>query len=134
MNFNYVENLLVQRAMFLNNPNNERLAAEAAKGMWPSRSPGQDLVLYSILKNHSDGLSREDIVAELTYKDKCLFSKNTITKALKSLEENNFIVVESINKFKFYKIKEAKSKVELRYLISYSATYECVKGNISTLQ
>lgn len=91
-----------------------------------------DLVLYSILKNHSDGLSREDIVTELTYKDKCLFSKNTITKALKSLEENNFIVVESINKFKFYKIKEAKSKVELKYLISYSATYECVKGNIST--
>lgn len=93
---------------------------------------GNDLVLYSILKNHNDGLNREDIISELTYKGECLFSKNTITKALQNLEENNFITVEAIGKFKFYKIKETRNKIELKYLISYSATYECIKGNIST--
>lgn len=93
---------------------------------------GNDLVLYSILKNHGDGLAREDIISELTYKGECLFSKNTITKALKSLEESNFITVETVGKFKFYKIKESRTKIELKYLVSYSATYECIKGNITT--
>ena len=31
-----------------------------------------------------------------------------------------------------YKIKSIRSKAELTYNISFSATYECVKGNIST--
>lgn len=52
MNFNYVENLLVQRAMFLNNPNNERLAAKAAKGMWPSRCPGRPDGVHPALAPH----------------------------------------------------------------------------------
>lgn len=93
---------------------------------------GNDLVIFSVLKNHSDGLLREDIIAELTYREECLFSKNTLTKSLKNLEQNNFITVETVGKFKLYKIKETKSKVELKYLISYGATYECIKSNIST--
>lgn len=94
---------------------------------------GNDLVIYTLLKNHVDGLTREEIIKELTYKNKCLLSKNTLTKALKNLEENEFIGVTNIGKYKsLYKLKEIRSKVELKYLVSFSVTYECIKGNITT--
>lgn len=94
---------------------------------------GNDLVIYTILKNHSDGLTREEIIKEITYKDKCLLSKNTLSKALKSLEDNGFIEVTNIGRHKLlYKLKEIRSNVELKYLVSFSVTYECIKGNIST--
>ena len=93
---------------------------------------GSELVVYGILKNHIEGLSREELIGELTYKKKCLFSKNTLTKILNNLEDNKFIECETINKLKFYKIKETRSKVELKYRISYAATYECIKGHITS--
>lgn len=126
-NFEYSDNEVLLNVSETDMKHLKKSSRKGAKVM-----DGNDLVLYSILKNHNDGLTREDIISELTYKGECLFSKNTITKALKSLEENNFITVESIGKFKFYKIKDSRSKIELKYLISYGATYECIKGNIST--
>ena len=92
---------------------------------------GNELVVYSVLKNHIQGLNREDIIKELSYKKKCLFSKNTLTRILSNLEDNGFIEVQTINRRKFYKVKEIRSKIELRYKISYSATYECIKGHIT---
>lgn len=99
---------------------------------------GNDLLLYGILKNHNDGLLREEIIKELTYKNKrkkietVALSEKTLTETLKSLEDNNFITVEKVGKKKLYKLNDIRSKVELTYNISYSATYEAVKGNIST--
>lgn len=89
-----------------------------------------DLLVYCILKNHSDGLYREELIKEMTYKNKCLFSDKTLTKALTNLEENGFIEVSG--KPKLYKIKDIRTKSELVYDIGYGAAYECVKGNIST--
>ena len=93
---------------------------------------GSELVVYGILKNHIEGLSREELIGELTYKKKCLFSKNTLTKILNNLEDNKFIKCETVNKFKLYKVVETKSKIELKYRVSYAATYECIKGHITT--
>lgn len=90
-----------------------------------------ELVVYGILKNHREGLSREEIIKELTYKKKCLFAKNALTKILNNLEDNKFIQSETVNRFKFYKITETRSKIELKYQISYAATYECIKGHIT---
>ncbi len=91
-----------------------------------------DLLVYGILKNHSDGLFRDEIIKEMTYRGECRLSKNVLSKALNNLETNEFITVDIIDKKKFYKIKDIRSKVELKYNISYAATYEAVKGNIST--
>lgn len=91
-----------------------------------------DLLIYSILKNHMDGLYREELEKELTYKKKCRLSKNILSKALLNLEENSFIAVDIIDRKKFYKVKTTRNKVELTYTISYGATYEAVKGHIST--
>lgn len=90
-----------------------------------------ELVVYGILKNHREGLNREEIIKELTYKKKCLFAKNALTKILNNLEDNKFIQSETVNRFKFYKITETRSKIELKYQISYAATYECIKGHIT---
>lgn len=97
-----------------------------------------DLLVYCILKNHNDGLTKVELVKELTYTKKKVtqnvaLSNKTLINALKSLEYNQFIEVEKVEHGKkLYKIKEINSKIELTYNISYSATYECVKGNIST--
>lgn len=93
---------------------------------------GNGLVIYGILKLHNQGLYRDEIIKELTYKKKCRFSEPTITKALKNLEDNGFIEVETVCKKKLYRLVNTRNKVELTYNISFGATFECVKGNITT--
>lgn len=98
---------------------------------------GNQLLIYSILMCHADGLYRDEIVKELTYKDRKLkkttvaLSKPTLTKTLKELQDNQFIEVETVGKKKLYKIKEIRSKIDLMYNISYAAAYECIKNNIT---
>ena len=100
-----------------------------------------DLLVYCVLKNHHDGLTREELLKELTYTKKKVvkniaLSERTLKDTLKSLEENGFIEVIKGNARQgianIYKIKIERSKVDLTYNISYGATYECIKGNIST--
>jgi len=91
-----------------------------------------DLLIYCILKNHNDGLHKDEIIKELTYKDKCRLSDKTLRGTLKSLENNGFIESDTSNRKKIYKLKDIRSKIELTYNISFAATYECIKGAIST--
>jgi len=99
-----------------------------------------DLLVYGILKCHEDGLTREEILNELTYTKKkkiknIALSDRTLKDTLKSLEDNDFVICILGNARagvkNSYKLKECTNKVELVYNISYAATYECVKGNIS---
>ena len=99
---------------------------------------GNMLLVYSVLKNHFDGLYKEELEKELTYKSKrkkierVALSNPTLIKTLKELEENKFITIETINRKKLYKCIPERVKEECTFVISYSATYECIKGNIST--
>ena len=98
---------------------------------------GNQLLVYSILKCHSDGLYKDEIIKEITYKDKKLkkvtvaISEKTLRKTLKELEENKFITVETVGKKKLYRVKETRNKVDLTYNISFGATFECIKNNIT---
>ncbi|WP_075809782.1 hypothetical protein [Clostridium perfringens] len=135
-NFDYSENdklitLTETTQKYLKNSNRK-----GAKVMKPN-----DLLVYCILKNHNDGLTREEIQQELTYTKKkqvknIALSDRTLKDTLKSLLENGFITVEKGVKQRGekdkYFLKESRSKIELTYNISFAATYECVKGNIST--
>lgn len=100
------------------------------KGVKSMRS--NDILIYGILKNHKEGLYKSEIEKELTYKDKPCLSKNVLTKALDNLRDNGFITIDTVDRKKFYKLKDIRSKAELTYNISYAATYEAVKGHIST--
>lgn len=107
-----------------------------AKTMKPN-----DLLVYCILKNHGDGLNREEIQKELTYTKRKVvknvaLSERTLKDTLKSLVDNGFITVKKgvkkLGEKDLYFLKESRTKADLKYDISFSATYECVKGNIST--
>lgn len=124
-NFNYSPGEVL---LNMSETHTSKLKASNRKGGKVMES--NDLLIYCILKNHADGLYRDEIVKELTYKDKCRLSKNTLTKALQSLEDNGFIEVSG--KPKLYKLKDIRTKIELTYNISFGATYECIKGAIST--
>lgn len=99
---------------------------------------GNDLLVYSVLKLHEDGLYKEEILKELTYTKKKVvknvaMSDKTLRETLKSLEDNGFIIADIQAKGKkLYKLVGNRGKIELTYIVSYSAMYECVKGNIST--
>ena len=90
-----------------------------------------DLLVYGILKNHSSGLFRDEIIQDMTYRGECRLSHATLSKALNNLEKNEFVTVEVIDRKKFYKVRDIRTQAELTYNISFAATYEAVKGNIS---
>jgi hypothetical protein len=50
---------------------------------------------------------------------------------LKKLKDNNFISV-TADKTPIYKANEPRTQIEMTYKISYGATYETIKGRIST--
>lgn len=99
---------------------------------------GNQILIYSVLKCHADGLYKDEIIKEMTYKDKKLkkttvtLSDKTLRNTLKELEENKLITVEMVGQKKLYKVKETRNKIELTYNISFAAAYECIKNNITT--
>lgn len=98
-----------------------------------------DLLVYSILKLHNDGLTKEEITKELTYKSKrkkivsVVLGDKTLRDALKNLQENGYIEVSTLAKNKkLYKIINSTSSADMQLIISFSATMECIKQSIST--
>lgn len=135
-NFEYEEN---EQLITLNETNTSKLKHSTRKGAKVMN--GNELLIYCLLFNHNDGLTREEITQELTYVKKkkvqnIVMSERTLKTTLKSLEENDFIeVIKGNTRAKIpnlYKLKSDRSKIELRYNVSISATYECIKGRIST--
>ena len=98
---------------------------------------GNELLIYTILLNNADGLSRTELLEELTYTKKKVvknvaMSKNTLTKTLNELEENGFIqIIVGLRNSKLYIPIITKSKENLTYQISYGAIRDVVRGNIS---
>lgn len=127
------------KLMTMNETHASKLKCSKRKGAKIMKA--NDLLVYGILKCHNDGLTREEISKELTYTKKKVIknvalSDKTLRDTLKSLEENGFIEVIKGNQRagiqNIYKLKDSASKIELTYIVSYGATFECVKGNIST--
>lgn len=123
----------------MNETHASKLKCSKRKGAKIMKS--NDLLVYSILKCHDDGLTKDEIMQELTYTKKkqvknVAMSDKTLREALKSLEDNGFIEIVKGNPRagipNIYKLKECTNKIELTYNVSYAAAYECIKGNIST--
>ena len=98
---------------------------------------GNMIVIYTVLMNHKKGLYRNELVEELSYRDrdsdklKCCFSDNTITKTLNELHVNGFIDITTEGRRKFIKLKSNRVSEDLKIRISYASTYECIKGDIT---
>jgi DNA-binding transcriptional regulator GbsR (MarR family) len=93
---------------------------------------GNELLIYSTLKLHDDGLYTDEIVKEITYQNKARLSEPTLIKALKGLLEDEFITCKRDKKGNFYQINDINSKIELTYTIGFSATLCCIKKEITT--
>lgn len=93
---------------------------------------GNELLIYSTLKLHEDGLYTNEIVKEITYKGKARLSEPTLIKTLKELLDDEFIICKRDKQGNFYKINDVKSKIELTYTVGYSATLSCIKKDITT--
>lgn len=98
---------------------------------------GNELLVLGILKNHADGLTRLELTKELTYTDRkantttVALCEKTLKETLKKLKADSFIG-STTDKAPIYKVNEPRTPIELTYKISYGATYEAVKGRIST--
>ena len=98
---------------------------------------GNMIVIYTVLMNHRKGLYRNELVEELSYRErdddklKCCFSDNTITKTLNELHVNGFIDITTEGRRKFIKLKSNRVSEDLKIRISYASTYECIKGDIT---
>lgn len=120
----------------MNETHASKLKASKRKGVKVMK--GNDLLVYSVLKLNDDGLTKEEILKELTYTKKKVIknvamSDKTLRETLKNLEDNGFIISDIQAKGKkLYKLVTNRAKIELTYIVSYSAMFECVKGNIST--
>lgn len=90
-------------------------------------------ILYNYRNNFVNGMSRNDIIKELTYKKKCRLSKPTLTTALSGLVEKGYIECKELKSGYIYKlttklIKERDDNIN----ISYMASCMCICNNIST--
>lgn len=98
---------------------------------------GNELLVMTILYNYRDvysnGMTRAQLIKELTYRKKCRISKPTLTTVIDGLEEKGIIEVKRLSTGHIYKINskfynDKKDNIK----ISYMATTMCITGAITT--
>lgn len=88
---------------------------------------GNMLLVYSVLKYNGNSLFREEILKEINN----VFSERKLGTVLKELVEFGYIEEKFVNRKKYYKIIEEKTK-DSKVPLSYEITQECIKGSITT--
>lgn len=132
---NCIENEIEGEIITISEKEAKRLKMNNKKGA--NLMGGNELLVLGILKNNTDGLTVDQLVKEILYIDKTtgeriqVLSEKTLRVALNNLIEIG-LITKSNHKKIIYKVKNTKTKVELTYKISYAATYEVVKGHITT--
>lgn len=92
--------------------------------------------ILGVLKCHSDGLTKAQIIEEMTYTDSktkkttIVMSEKTLKDAIRKLKNDGFIEATN-DRTPVYTAHEPRTNIELTYKISFSATYEAIKGHIS---
>ena len=101
---------------------------------------GNMLVVYGVLANHTNGLYRDELIQELTYKGdnrgtvdnpKCCFSDKTLKQTIDQWEDKGFVEISKVGRRSFYKLKSNRVRDDLKVKISFAAVYECIKGRIT---
>lgn len=98
---------------------------------------GNELVIYGILKLFNKPLSKDDLLEEITYRNKKkevinrAMSDKTLRENLKSMEEKNIINSETVNRKKYYKLGRERTQQELNLEVRASVVYDVVKGYLT---
>lgn len=95
---------------------------------------GNMLVVYGLLKLHSKGLTKDEMIEEMTFKNKrkkvinTAMGERTLRTTLKAMEEQNFVKVSLIGRKKLYQLSDEKSEDQLRFLVRASVVFDVIKG------
>ena len=98
---------------------------------------GNEIVIYGILKLFNKPLSKEDLLEEITYRNKKkevinrAMSDKTLRENLKTMEEKNIIISETVNRKKYYKLGRERTQQELNLEVRASVVYDVVKGYLT---
>jgi DNA-binding MarR family transcriptional regulator len=96
---------------------------------------GNHLLVIGVLKNNPEGLSTDEIIKQLTYKDKCCLSNKTLNKILNDIADNGYVIRIKGNKRNkekdFYKMNDIKCEEFEKFNLSYFAVLGVIKENIS---
>lgn len=95
---------------------------------------GNMLVIYGLLKLHTKGLTKEEIIDEMTFRDKkkeiinVAMSDKTLRTNLKEMEEKKFIKVGVIGQKKLYQLSNEKAEEQLKFIVRASVVFDVIKG------
>lgn len=95
---------------------------------------GNMLVVYGLLKLHSKGLTKDEMIEEMTFKNKrkkiinTAMSERTLRTTLKEMEEKKFIKVGLIGRKKLYQLSDEKAEEQLKFVVRASIVFDVVKG------
>lgn len=99
---------------------------------------GYELIVYGILKANNEPLYKNEIVEEMTFKNKkkevinVSMSERTLKSTLKSLEEKNIIISKKDGKRKLYSPNtELDRKTYDKVNIPYGLVYDVAKQNLT---
>lgn len=105
-----------------------RLMEKGERAMKPN-----DLLIYGVLKLHQDGLTVDEVMERITYRNKPAISETPVRAALKSLVEAGLAEVDHLGSEhkRVYRIRSVSSLPEMTFDISYAATANAIRGLIT---
>lgn len=127
--FEYQENELLVHT-------NEKVLSKCKK-KGARQMNGNEIVIYGILKLFNKPLSKEEFLEEITYRNKKkevinrAMSDKTLRENLKTMEEKNIIISETVNRKKYYKLGRERTQEELNLEVRASVVYDVVKGYLT---
>lgn len=98
---------------------------------------GNEIVIYGILKLFNKPLSKDELLEEITYRNKKkevinrAMSDKTLRENLKTMEEKNIIISETVNRKKYYELGRERAQDELKLEVRASVVYDVVKGYLT---
>lgn len=98
---------------------------------------GNMLIIYGILKIHNEPLFKDELMNEMTFRNKkkeiinVVMSERTLIRTLKEMEEKKFITSETVGKKKMYSLARERTQEELNINLPFSLVYDVVRDNLT---
>lgn len=98
---------------------------------------GNEIVIYGILKLFNKPLSKDELLEEITFRNKKkevinrAMSDKTLRENLKEMENKKIIISETVNRKKYYKLGRERTQEELNLEVRASVCYDVVKGYLT---
>lgn len=112
---------------------NEKIFSKCKK-KGAKKMNGYMLIVYGLLKLHTKGLTKDEMIEEMTFRNKkkeiinVAMSERKLRDTLKEMEEKKFIKVGSIGQKKLYELSNEKAEDQLKFVVRASVVFDVIKG------